>query len=82
MALLHGEKDEDIVNDGFKRWVPEQLVSAFLHLVSDYIVDDAQERLGVFFSTIIVDQHVVRYSAVVSRRRCNQKQDEERSSGR
>jgi hypothetical protein len=23
-----------------------------LHLVSDYIVDDAQERLGVFFSTI------------------------------
>ncbi|GHJ87087.1 hypothetical protein NliqN6_3489 [Naganishia liquefaciens] len=28
MALLRGEKDEDIVNDGFKRWVPEQLVSA------------------------------------------------------
>ncbi|KAJ9114804.1 hypothetical protein QFC24_007098 [Naganishia onofrii] len=28
MALLRGEKDEDIVNDGVKRWVPEQLISA------------------------------------------------------
>lgn len=28
MALLRGEKDEDIIGDGFKRWIPEQLVSA------------------------------------------------------
>lgn len=28
MALLRGEKDEDIINDGVRRWVPEQLVSA------------------------------------------------------
>lgn len=28
MALLRGEKDEDIIDGGLKRWVPEQLVSA------------------------------------------------------
>ncbi|KAJ9096558.1 hypothetical protein QFC20_006416 [Naganishia adeliensis] len=28
MALLRGEKNEDIINDGMRRWVPEQLVSA------------------------------------------------------
>ncbi|KAI5453532.1 hypothetical protein NCC49_006005 [Naganishia albida] len=28
MALLRGEKDEDIINGGMRRWVPEQLVSA------------------------------------------------------
>lgn len=28
MALLRGEKDEDIINAGVKRWVPEQIVSA------------------------------------------------------
>jgi carboxylesterase type B len=28
MALLRGEKDENIINDGVRGWVPEQLVSA------------------------------------------------------